>query len=419
MIFDCTLRRDGGANPFGPAEELVVDYPRMKIFVLGTGGTGSLLAQLLEKQGHDVWCGDRDIQRARRFLGKHTSIDIRKVNSRNLRAIVKNARGCHLLVNASPAVFNEIILRAALRLRVHYLDLNSRLTRNPFKAEQLGYARRFQQKRRLALINCGVAPGFTNLLVRRAAEMLSQVDTVRLRLLESTESSDPISTWSPEVAFDAAVSHPRFYRNRQFHLGKRFGEPERFRFPGFPGETRVYLAAQDEVATLPLFIPMRNLDVKIGGKDIEQMRRWHRRGVLRKSGGRVAIRFPSTPSPRMIARLIRTGKLENARFAAAVLVEGFRKENRVLLRWDASFPTLSQLLRRGLFSTPISYATAHLAALFVKHFPRDTVGVLPPEALPTVARHGILADLKTRGIHLTFRKKLLAPAGADTEDAED
>src|SRR5580658_8494588 len=172
----------------------------MKIFVLGTGGTGSLLALLLEKHGHDVWCGDRDPERAHRFLGKHSRIEVREVNARNLWGIVKNGRGCQLLVNASPAIFNEIILRAALRLGVHYLDLNSRLTRNPFRAEQLHYGKRFEDKGRVALINCGVAPGLTNLLVKRGAELLDKVDTVNLRLLETTESRDPVSTWSADVA---------------------------------------------------------------------------------------------------------------------------------------------------------------------------------------------------------------------------
>ena len=111
----------------------------MRIFVLGAGATGSLLAQLLERQGHAVWCGDRDPERARRFLGRKSRIEIVRVNARNLWSIVRAARGCHLLVNAAPAVFNEIVLRAALRLRAHYLDTASHLTRNPFKAEQLRF----------------------------------------------------------------------------------------------------------------------------------------------------------------------------------------------------------------------------------------------------------------------------------------
>src|SRR5258708_30713436 len=231
----------------------------MRIFVLGAGATGSLLAQLLERQGHTVWCGDRDPERARRFLGKKSTIAVTEMNARNLRGIVKAAKGCQLIVNASASVFNEIVLRAALRLRAHYVDLSSHLTRHPFRAEQYRYAKKFEEKNRVALINAGVAPGLTNLLVKRAPEFLYAVHAVHIRLYESSESDDPISQWSPEVSFDAAVSQPRIYRDGRFQLGKRFSEIEKFRFADPIGNARVVLAAQDEVATLPHFIPMREL----------------------------------------------------------------------------------------------------------------------------------------------------------------
>src|SRR5437899_6228750 len=144
----------------------------MRIFILGAGATGSLLAQLLERQGHVVWCGDRDPARARRFLGKKSAIPITNVNARNLRGIVKAAKGCQLIINASASVFNEIVIRAALRLRAHYMDFSSHLTRNPFQSEQFRYAKRFEEKNRASVINAGAAPGLTNLLVKRAAEML-------------------------------------------------------------------------------------------------------------------------------------------------------------------------------------------------------------------------------------------------------
>src|SRR5216110_3903851 len=255
----------------------------MRIFVLGAGATGSLLAQLLERQGHTVWCGDRDPGRARRFLGKRSTIAVTEVNARNLRGIVKTAKGCQLVVNASASVFNEIVLRAALRLRAHYVDLSSHLKRHPFKAEQFHYVKKFEEKNRMALINTGAAPGLTNLLVKRAAELLDEVEAVHIRLYESTESDDPISQWSPEVSFDEAVSHPQIYRSGKFQLGKRFSEIEKFRFADPIGSSRVVLAAQDEVATLPRFIPMRDLDVKIGGNEIDRLRRWYRLGKLTKS----------------------------------------------------------------------------------------------------------------------------------------
>ncbi len=221
-----------------------------------------------------------------------STIAIAQVNARNLRAIVRVAKGCDLIINASASVFNERVLRAALWLRAHYLDLSSHLTRNPFKSEQLRYETRFIDKNRAALINTGAAPGLTNLLVKRAADLLDEVHSVRIYLYESSESDDPISQWSPEVSYDEAVSYPRVYRNKKFKLAKRFSELEKFRFPDPIGPANVVLAAQDEVATLPYFIPMNDLDVKIGGNEFDRLRRWHKAGKLSRSRGMTRRNFP-------------------------------------------------------------------------------------------------------------------------------
>src|SRR5438128_4406987 len=338
----------------------------------------------------------------------------------NLRGIVKTAKGCQIIINASASVFNEIVLRAALRLRAHYMDLSSHLTRHPFKAEQFRYAKKFEEKKRVALINSGVAPGLTNLLVKRAAELLGEVHNVHIRLYESSESAAPISQWSPEVSFDEAISHPRVYRGGRFQLGKRFSEVEKFRFPEPIGIVRVFLAAQDEVATLPRFIPMRELDVKIGGNEIDRLRRWHKLGKLSKSRGMLRRHFPQTYSPRMIAKLIRQGILQNARFAAAVLVRGVKHNKKddllLVIRSDCMFPTLYQIRQQGRFTTPVAYATAHVAALFIKFFPRDLAGVFAPEMLPAETRRAILAGLRNGGIRITHKTTLLKHTSEDEEE---
>src|ERR1700681_3477527 len=382
----------------------------MRIFVLGAGATGSLLAQLLERQGHTVWCGDRDLERARRFLGQRSTIAVTEVNARNLRGIVRAARGCNLIVNASASVFNLIVMRAALHLRTHYLDLSSHLTRNPFKAEQLVFAKRFEEKKRTAVINAGAAPGLTNLLAKRAAEMLDEVESVQIRLYESSESDDPISQWSPEVTFDEAISNPRVYRDGKFRMEKRFAELEKFRFPDPIGYANVVLAAQDEVATIPYVIPLRNMDVKIGGNEFDRLRRWYKQGKLSKSRGIVRQRFPETSSPRKIAKLIRQGVLQNARFAAALLVRGMKRgrqdDQLMLIRTDCLFPTLYQIRRQGRYTTPVAYATAHVAALFIKFFPRDLPGVFAPEMLPVETRRAILSGIRADGVKITHKTTL-------------
>ena len=387
----------------------------MRIFVLGAGGTGSLLAHLLERQGHTVWCGDRDIDRAHRFLGKKSKIPVVETNARNIWSIVRAGRGANLVVNALPAVFNNIILRASLRLRAHYLDLNSHLTHHPFRPEQFRFHKRFEAKNRAALVCAGVAPGFTNLLAQRGSELLDSVEAVYIRLYESTESKDPISTWSADVAYDEATSLPRIYRNGKFALAKRFDEREIFRFPPPIGATPVFLAAQDEVCMLPYVIKMRESDAKIGGNDIERLRRWYRQGRLNRSAGIIRKRFPETLTPRRVAKLIRKGVLENARFAAAVLIRGMKDDQPLLIRWDASFPTLYQIRQRGLISTPIAYATAHLAAIFVKHFPRDAAGVIGPAALSAEARRAILAGVRSRDFRVSLKITRLKKHDDDDE----
>jgi len=250
--------------------------------------------------------------------------------------------------------------------------------------------------------------------------LLDEVEAVHIRLYENSESDDPISQWSPEVSFDEAVSHPQIYRNGKFQLGKRFSEIEKFRFADPIGTARVVLAAQDEVATLPHFIPMRELDVKIGGNEIDRLRRWHKQGKLSKSRGMTRQRFPQTSSPRMIAKLIRQGILQNARFAAAVLVKGVKRgkkeDQHLLIRSDCTFPTLYQIRQQGRFTTPVAYATAHVAALFIKFFPRELAGVFAPEMLPAETRRAILTGLRNHNIRITH--KITVPKH-NSEDEEE
>jgi hypothetical protein len=95
--------------------------------------------------------------------------------------------------------------------------------------------------------------------------------------------------------------------------------------------------------------------------------------------------------------------LHNAHFAAAVIVEGIKRERPTTVRWDVMVPSLFQLRRQGLLCSPIAWATAQMAALFIKHYPREFSGVHSPESLPVEIRRAILRDARARGIRVTRR----------------
>ncbi len=383
----------------------------MKIFILGTGVTGGTLARLLHRRGHRVVCADRNLDRCRAFASTH--IPCIQCNARKTDSLIRAARGCDLLVQAAPAVLNESALRAAARLKVDYLDMASHLARSPHRAEQFLFAKAFERAGTLALINAGAAPGLTNVLASLCAESFDCVDQVRIRLFEDTESGRPISTWSADVAFDEAVSPPLVYRHGCFRSVRRFSGAEKFRFPSPIGEVRVVHLAQDEVATLPIYLPMNTLDVKAGGGDIERLRTWFRRGSLRGDRAMSEQRFPETPKPEQVQELMRRRILRNAWFAVAVAVTGRSRGRWLERRWSCIFPNLRQLQRHRGGSTPIAHATAECAAAFIRHWPRRTSGVLPPEALPAKTRRQIIADLTRKGFRFHRSVRPVEPPPSD------
>ena len=92
-----------------------------------------------------------------------------------------------------------------------------------------------------------------------------------------------------------------------------------------------------------------------------------------------------------------------------------KEDQRLSIRSDAIFPTLYQIRRQGKYNTPVAYATAHVASLFVKYFPKELEGVFPPEALPVEVRRAILGGVKKSGVKITHRVTQLKPAEDEGE----
>jgi len=87
-----------------------------------------------------------------------------------------------------------------------------------------------------------------------------------------------------------------------------------------------------------------------------------------------------------------------------------------MIRSDCTFPTLYQIRRQGRLTTPVAYATAHVAALFIKFFPRELPGVFAPEMLPAETRRAILAGIRNHSIRITHRTIALKDNREDEEE---
>ncbi|MEY4744277.1 MAG: hypothetical protein RL272_222 [Candidatus Parcubacteria bacterium] len=390
----------------------------MRVFIVGAGAVGSILADMLGKDfgRKNVICGDRDPSRAKRFMAGMKGVRLMRVDASDVADLTRAVAGSDLIINAGLPDFNERVMAAALAVGSHYQDMCSRLA-DLRHAEQLRFDARFRRAGLTALFNTGVAPGLTNLLAAELADGFGRLRSLRIRLLEEQDAAVPVMSWSPRVIVDELASPPLVYRGGRFVLTKAFADAETFVFPRPFGPRRTVSIYGDEVATIPLYIKVRDVDMKSGGTDIEFGAAIQAAGLLSSEPvavGGASVRprdffeliAPKVPTPEEMRRLVRDGSVRNSWLLAAVEAEGDCGGKRMVRTVTAVFPDLRSVMRRRPGATYVAYPTALCAAAFTRAIGESRrTGAYPPEALEAPMRRRILRELKAQGIAFSTRTK--------------
>jgi saccharopine dehydrogenase-like NADP-dependent oxidoreductase len=278
-----------------------------------------------------------------------------------------------------------------------------RKARMPCRAEQLDYGKAFKAKGLKGLINAGMAPGLSNLLVRRCADSLDSIERVKIRLLETAGSREICFPWSKECIMDGIRSPPVVYRNGRFLLPDHFSEEEEYRFPKPFGRVRSALICHDESVTLPLFIKMGSFDIMSHDISPDLCR------FLAKSGLLSDRRIPGSDiSPfELVCRALPDTKVagnrefRGAQFCLAVEAAGNKAGRKKTMRYFVAFPRQEDIEKIHSGANFISYPTALAMKLFILHFPRISgAGVFPPECLDKETRSSILQGIQEAGIRI-------------------
>lgn len=371
----------------------------MKVLILGCGKVGYTLSRLLlkEKTIESIVCCDIKINKKI----KNKKISYRKIDAskrKQLAKLFKNS-DVNLIVNTSLPEFNTNILECCLSRKINYLDLASYWdfdpnpkSRSPYKVEQLDYDTKFKKNNLIGLINAGVAPGLTNLLVRECTDSLDKVDCIKIRLLEDTRSKELCFAWSKEWTLDDINWKPLVYRNGKFNVMESFSEEEEFDFPKPVGKKKVCLISHEEVGTIPLFIKTGDVDIKSYDNQMETLK-----SLVKPYSISEAVNILSG-----VPDMFKNKKFKNAMFGLVVEVSGKKGNKRKLIRYSAVFPTQRQIDKLKLSANFISYPTALMTKLFVLSFSKiKKKGVFPPECLDKKIRTYILEQLRKNDISLT------------------
>jgi lysine 6-dehydrogenase len=168
------------------------------VVVLGGGIVGTAAAWDLVRRGHDVAVVDADPDAARAAAGRSGARpDVLDVSGE----IAGFLDDIHLVVSAVPYAFGERLVDAAIRSGTHYLDFGGNPT---VVARQRARDEDARAAGILAVPDCGLAPGFANVLATGAVAALGEgpVDEVRLRV--GALPARPAGALGYQLAFNPA-----------------------------------------------------------------------------------------------------------------------------------------------------------------------------------------------------------------------
>ncbi|HEY3158864.1 MAG TPA: saccharopine dehydrogenase C-terminal domain-containing protein [Vicinamibacterales bacterium] len=373
---------------------------KSRVLIAGCGAIGSAVAFDLARGGtHDVTIADVDedrLQRAGAQSGARTVL----ADLSHAETLTRLASDHDLVVGALPSVLGRQSLSVVIAARRPMVDIS-------FMAEDpLALDARARENGVAAVVDCGVAPGLSHMIVGCAATRMSSVERVAIYVggLPAARGAvfDYKAPFSPYDVIEECVRPARVVDDGRVVFRDALAEPELLHIDGF-GEVEAFLT--DGLRTLTRTIQSRFM--------IEKTLRYpgHRAAMaaLRDAGlfstaaveaGGCTVR----PLDVTAALLFPRWQYEDGEPDVTILrivVEG-RREGRdvrctanLLDRYDAA---------TGLRS--MSRTTAFPAASVVRLLERKLFepGVHPPE---TVGRLGllddVLNDLAARGVHCDVR----------------
>lgn len=393
-----------------------------KIIFFGLGGVATVMAQCfyeLFNNAHEevrfVFVvrnktkAKKNLLHMRHVLAASNFIEVKEFSQivENISKYHSQFSGAIGIMNTSVPDFNDILLKLASMLGIHYCDMASDMynkkTLSTLRFGQESYNSTFKNKNIFALINAGISPGITNFLIGEKLldcddRCRTNIKSVNLYLLENIRSSEIVFSWSPQVAFDELEQKPRFFENKKLHTVAPFSHSTEYEFPHFKEPVEQYPLYQEEILSLHQTFPqIASIKVYTGGSEVELVKSLYQLNLLSKNDpvckqagmsveSIVRSVVPGMKTPEEMEQLVRKGVIKSAQFSAMAEIT----KDDVVEVTGLSFHRYKDLLNspyKG--STYISYPTGIGAAVmfYFTHKAweknhKNVSGVLRGEELP-------------------------------------
>lgn len=366
----------------------------MHVVVLGgAGDMGSYVVRdLLEHSDARVTIADYRVKQARKLaaeLGERAAGMFVDANNRD--SLLGAMRSADAVVGCIGPfyAFAPRMVRAAIRAGVNYVDICDDY--GPME-ELFALHEDAQAAGTTVITGLGWTPGLSNVMARKAADQLDEVDEIRIAWVGGAADSQGLAVI--KHVFYAITGDVPTYRDGQWvDVPARSGR-ERVEFPQPLGAIEVFHSGHPEPLTIPRYIEAKTVSLKGSLTP-----RWN---VLLAS---LFVKLGLTRTPGRIDRLARlVHRIEGLFRAGGVPLSGLRVDVRGRRDgegWTYSFTTADKMGR--LTGIPAAIGAVMLARGEIE--PR---GVLAPEGC--IEPEPFLAELSKRGIEVEESRSPTASA---------
>lgn len=373
-----------------------------KAVILGGGMIGSAMAMDLAKdQAFEVTVADAKQESLDRIAARW-GVPTLRADLSDPRAVHQLVSGFDLVLGALPSVFGFASLRAIIEADRPYVDI-SFMAENALELDELA-----KQRGVTAVVDCGVAPGTSNLMAGYGAAQLDQCDNLEIYVgglpAERRWPFEYKAGFAPSDVIEEYTRPSRLVEHGQVVVREALSEPELLDFPEI-GSLEAFNTDGLRSLIFTLKAPfMKEKTLRYPGH-IALMRAFRETGFFSKEAIEVK---GQTVRPLDVTAALLFPKWTFAEGEAdltvlRVLVEGRKADRRLRYTWD--------LLDRydpvsGLRS--MSRTTAFPAAIVARLLAQGRFrrpGVHPPEILGAEPGllEAILGGLTARGVMVRGR----------------
>jgi saccharopine dehydrogenase-like NADP-dependent oxidoreductase len=384
-----------------------------RIVILGGGMIGSAMAMDLARSGRwEVWVADvRD--ETLEEIGSRYPVETVRADLSRPEEVKRLTEGYDVVLGALPSVLGCQTLRAVIEAGRPYVDI-SFMAEDPLALDGLA-----RERGVTAVVDCGIAPGVSNMMVGFAAARLDACDRVEIDVgglpRERRWPFDYKAGFAPHDVIEEYVRPARLVHGGRVVLKEALSEPELLDFPGV-GTLEAFNT--DGLRTLIRTIRapfMKERTLRYPGH-VSLVRALREMGFFSKQAVRVG--------GQMVRPLDMTAALVFPKWAfeegeadltvMRVAVEGRRGGERIRHAWDL-LDFYDEATRLRSMSRTTAFPATIVAGL-VADGAFDRAGVHPPEALGAVPGmlDTVIGELQARGVRC--RSRVATPTEADSEE---